>query len=446
MQAGVKLSEGKEVVLASGVRAGSIRPATGDINEFLSRYLAAGPLVSSGKAGQPVVVDLDVGLRSYLIRQGWREDAEGPAGSLWRHPRPSGPAATVAVPRRVDVDSLEWRGLLSRLAAHELRPARDIVLNVATQYVDIARLKAQEIDESVGTIPLDVGSALVHYAQSMVRSTATTSLRPKPQIAGNYLTAGDEIASRARMAHTEQGSYVLPVWIPITPPDAVSPTEPPIPHLDYQRLPSEPVERRVTRTIAQVLNAINELVVQPAREIRNFTDLQPLVAAGCSRELLVALNKLLTRSTVREFEAAFAWAPAVGAPGGLLRTVSIPTEAAPLLEQAAKILRRPGPLPGSIFTGKIVEVRHEVDDPFGEIAIDTVRSGRRCEVRARLTAQQLIPAFDWAKAGRAVLIEGPLRRVSRQLIVDKPVRVMPVDETFLPFRQDDEQSRRPPSS
>ena len=89
------------------------------------------------------------------------------------------------------------------------------------------------------------------------------------------------IARQARMAHTEDGSYVVPIWMPLAPPpddeQSLFTDE------DEQRLPVETSERRVTRTLTQSLDAVQKVIVQPANAPRNSGDLMPVIAAGGSK-------------------------------------------------------------------------------------------------------------------------------------------------------------------
>jgi hypothetical protein len=120
----------------------------------------------------------------------------------------------------------------------------------------------------------------------MIRATATTSRTPKARIRGNYSKAGDEIANGARLAHTEEGSYILPVLMPI--PEA--PEQPEdlwsADGSELERAIPESAERRVTRTLAEALTAVSRLVVEPARDPRQ-AEVGALIAAGASHELLV---------------------------------------------------------------------------------------------------------------------------------------------------------------
>ncbi|MCP2243352.1 hypothetical protein [Lentzea aerocolonigenes] len=116
------------------------------------------------------------------------------------------------------------------------------------------------------------------------------------------------------------------------------------------------------------------------------------------------------------------------------RQVSISAEAADLVRFVADRLRQQRVPSKQIFSGTIVQFRHENrDDPYGEIAVSTMRRGRQSEVRVRLPLDDYRTAWDWHNAGRAVLVEGLIRRSpGKPGIVDDPVRFQPLDELMFP--------------
>jgi hypothetical protein len=375
---------------------------------------------------------LAVNLNRYLTLTGWEKQPPGPAGSLWFQTCEGVPGhAALAVPDQIEPDDSELDGILRRLSAFEHRSVAEITMNIVTQFIDVTRMRAANDHLIAGTIPLSAGVSLVESARSMLRAAGTTARRLRPQINGAYSKLGDEIVDQARMAHTEDGSYVLPIWMPLTPPEdeldtLFSETE--------QRLPMETQERRVMRTLAQSIEAVQKVVVQPASAPRKTSDLTSVIAAGGSREMLMALHRILQDPAVAEFEASFKWAGGLKAPGGVPERVTLEAEAAPLLKDAARLLKVPDRFPKQIYTGPIVLLMHKPGEPHGEIGIDTVRQNRSCEVRIRLDGKRLDMAYEWARTERAILVEGDVRRggPGQKLRIDNPSRILPLDETFLP--------------
>lgn len=371
-------------------------------------------------------------VRIYLRRNRWTEQPPGIAGSLWQRDSESGQTATIAVPTSMRVDSVEWRSVVERIAAFERRAVDEVVSSIRNLLVDITRFRAANDLVISGSIPLTAGVGLVGAAHKMLRASATTAQRPRAHIAGNFSKLGDQVVDQARLGHTEEGSYVLPILMPLTeaaPEEQASfwPEE-----AGVDRVAPEPAERRVTRTLAQALTAIQSRIVQPAREPQ-ASELHDLIAAGASRELVLAVNQVLGDPAVATFEATFDWASGLTAPAAVPTGVAVPSAATELLTRAAGLLSSSKREPNRSFIGPIVEVRHLPDDPFGEVALQTIRQGRQVEIRVRLTNEQLDPAHEWMRTARTIVVDGPIQRTpGRPLRIDSPTNIYPLDETYLP--------------
>ncbi|WP_143261404.1 hypothetical protein [Allokutzneria sp. NRRL B-24872] len=166
----------------------------------------------------------------------------------------------------------------------------------------------------------------------------------------------------------------------------------------------------------------------------NPDQIHELVYRGVSREFCSALASILNESAIGEFETIVAWSPVAPAPETMPRQVSISAEAVDLVVSAAEGLRQQRSPSKQTFSGTIIQFRHENrDDPFGEIAVSTMRRGRQSEVRVRLPLDTYRAAWDWHNAGRAVLVEGIIRKSpGKSGIVDTPVRFQPLDELMFP--------------
>jgi hypothetical protein len=375
------------------------------------------------------------GVEAYLRRHGWASDPPGPAGAMWRQEssaEDTGQASNVvAVPRQILPGTIEWRSVVERLAAFERIPVDQIETAIRFQFIDVTQLRVLNDIGVVGSVSLSAGASMITAGRVMVRAAATTAFGPKAHINGSFSKPADEIAKRVRLGHTREGSYVIPLLMPI-PPQVSDLDDHPSLDIDTERVPYEPAERRVTRTLAQALQAVQRGIVQPAVAPK-VRDVVPLIAAGVSRELVVAVDEVLADDNIGSFAASFGWAEAIAPPGGVPSRVEIPAEASGLLQATATLLKNPRRSPSQVITGPIVEVRHLPGDPFGEIAVQTVRRGRMNEIRVRLQGKELNQALEWMRSARAVLVEGVIVSYpGHPLRIEKASRLAPLDETILP--------------
>jgi len=199
-------------------------------------------------------------LTRYLAATGWlAPEQPGNAGGLWRHPQSD---LLLPVPTRLVDGGLDWDRLVERVAQVEDASPVEVVARIDARLVDVANLRAANDIVIRDTIPYHAGVTMVRESYGMLRAVATTSLGPRAHIRGRYRRHADEIAERARMAHTKRGSFIIPIHIPIPEPAPVSDT---LPGDEFWVAP-ESEERRVMRTFAQALAAVDELAVQPERE------------------------------------------------------------------------------------------------------------------------------------------------------------------------------------
>ena len=362
-------------------------------------------------------------IEDYLIFTGWVRQSPGIAGALWVRG-----SSRIGIPDYLDDDLVG--GIVERISMAEGRGAAEVSDAIRYLFFDVTNLRAANDFRIVDTIPLTAAAQIIGSARTMLRSTATTARRERSQIEGNYSNYGDAVVNEALMGHTEQGSYIIPVLVAIP-----RPAEPDVhgPTLDeplFHRASPEPFERRVVRTFAQSMEALRSVVVEPAR--RPTTDqIHELVYRGVSREFCTSLADILHEPAVAEFEAQITWSQAIPAPEALPKRIVIESDAVELVDQVANRLKRQRVDSSRVFSGTIVELRHEPDDSFGEIAISTVWKGRASEIHVRLPVAAYNQAWNWHQSGEAILVEGVVRRGKRHLLVDSPDRVVPLSETVL---------------
>lgn len=377
-----------------------------------------------------LVLPTPADLVTYLRSHGWSANPPGPGGTLWLKGN-----ARIGVPH--DPDDVLIGSVLSRLARTERRDLKATADAVRHVRFDVTNLRAVNDYRIIDKIPLETATKLISSARTMLRATATTARWERAQIAGGYSRIGDEVIREAFMGHTERGSFIIPVLVPVPEPEQPNPERPtlyddqaePVVH----NAPPEPFERRAVRTFAQSMQAVHDLIVEPGR-MPNTDHIHELVYRGVSREFCTALVNVLDENAISEFETIVEWAPVMPAPDTMPRQVSISAQAVDLVRSVADRLRQQRTPSKHVFSGTIIQFRHENhDDPFGEITVSTMRRGRPSEVRVRLPLDTYREAWEWHNAGRAVLVEGLIRRSpGKPGTVDNPARFQPLDELMLP--------------
>lgn len=343
-----------------------------------------------------------------LRTRGWSVAQENPSGAdLWSLDGRS----EMYLPPVVRRGSFEWSDLVERIAAaHEIRAIaveRDIEL---VRY-DITRFRVDDGPSDGHTVPLEAGAAVVSSAFGMLRAAATAARRPRQSIGSNYSKLGDEIVREARLAHTEHGSFVFPVILKVSAPEP--PKEQQFDGINYDSMPPESPERRVTRTLAQAMAAFDKHILQPGKDPRTPA-LNQVVIAGGTKEMLAHVSKTLAEPGVSWFETGFTWSPVEKVDKNAPSSVLIPadSEARELVSRSVRALSTPQRKPLQIFTGPIIHISHAPDDIFGEIAIQTPLQGstRLGRIELQVPKEQLGDIHDWMNTAKTVVVQGTVVR------------------------------------
>lgn len=356
--------------------------------------------------------DVRRNLVAFLRRRGWREpSAVGPDGALWIRP---GTEWRVPVPHVVDEGAPDWPTLLERIARLEGMPLADVERRVHFASSDVVNLRAVDYEGSTNSIPYKTGVTLAQNGWKMLRACATTAIGVKANLHGSYRKPGDEIVEIARMAHTRPGSYIIPIYIPLSDPIELAETLP-----GSQTAEPDPPEQRVTRTLATALEAVDELVVQPAR-VPTSDGIHHLVATGVSKEFVNALGDVLSSDGLATFSTDFEWALTSDPPNNVDGHVEIPGAACKLVGEVAHRLGTLDEIKSSeTLTGTIVGVHRDRDDS-GRVTISSYRNGRACSVHGNVSGGGgvLNQALDWMKHKDTVNTKGMVRQVSDGLQCD----------------------------
>ncbi|MEJ7648685.1 MAG: hypothetical protein WKF57_06590 [Nakamurella sp.] len=365
-----------------------------------------------------------------LDRSGWVRISEGPAGDLWVM---NASGQRVGVPHDLDRDSPEWPGVIKRIALAMAQDIAALEFRLAHQHLDETRLSASHSDLIGDSILLSAGQRLVDSASRMLRAAATTARSPRASI-GKYSSEGDRVFGLARMGHTQRGSYVVPVLMPIPDPepDAIlfgtslvddTPAEP--------AMRPEPIERRTMRTFAEALTAVDRLVVQPAVQPRASVA-GALVVAGVSKQFLDALHAIVVEDSVQTFTARFNWAES--RPSSATSPVSIPNDAARLISDASMHLSRETVEPTQQLTGPIVEWHRDHGASDGWVGMQTLRHGHLMVIRVHLDTRELDRALRYIEGKQTAVVLGvPRGGRGKTVQIQNPDTFTSLDEMMLPL-------------
>lgn len=376
---------------------------------------------------QPSRADLIAMLR----HSKWEISGEGPIGEMWSSPSQR---VEVGIPFALSSANYEWSGVLDRIAYAHKTTRKDLARRIANLRFDVTdfRVKGPNWDTSV---PVEAGFNLFKTARQVLRASATTAKSPKVAIGGGYSRIGDRVLEKARFGQTAQGSYIVPLMVPVLGIQDFKEDE-------HELKDGEPVfndvtaghetdERRTTRTMAESMIAVHSAIIDRDKP-PTMSQVNDLVYAGVSRELLTALTSVVSKDSVTSFDATFMWSELLTKTSDHLKSsVSFPSEARKLLEEST-VKFKPSLEPKSeTFTGPIVQLRDEAIVAHGYVTIETNRNGRQVEMQVRVDERHLDEVHGWFKDRETVRVQGSVRRASSRLIIDKPTEFTLLRDSLL---------------
>lgn len=358
---------------------------------------------------------------------GWSLASRGPIGELWASPK----GAQVGIPYGITHKDWEWAGVLERVASGMDLDVIDVESRRRGLWTDVFDFRAGTTLASEYTIYAAAGAALFRNVWQVLRSSATAAQTPQPHIT-NWSRVGDRAVEYAQFGQTKPGSYILPLIVPLQP-TATAPETPEDPQLpDTEVTFREPQERRVTRTMIDALEQLQNIVIDPSR-IPNAEAVNELVHRGVTRNMLASIKSIIEHEDVKGLDITPKWATKV--PVG--RSVSsahieIPSEATDLLDEVIPKFRKTTAPKTEILSGPIYRMQHRTGEHFGIATIDTRRKGRAASVEVFLSAgDSLEHAHDWFKRHEIVEARGKVESTNSGLIMRRPDSFRALGETLL---------------
>lgn len=355
-------------------------------------------------------------LISYLGTNDWAAISNGSIGELWESPS----GRQVGIPYDVRTGSLDWRSVLERVADDARLTVQELSNTILGLWVDTFAFRASSDIYIQDTIPAKAGADLFKNVWKLLRAAATTSRTPKARISGNWSKVGDEAIEDARFGHTQKGSYILPLLVPLPRPVGDEPDTFMLnPHGNGVYHESD--ARRVSRTMIEALGAVNSVLIQPEREPAPSV-VADLVHVGVSREFITAINDIIKHQSVADLDVRVDWADRSPGPSQAPKSIVIPSEASYRLGQVAPLFKNARKPETETLTGPIYKMADREGDQFGIATMEVPRNGRTSQIDVFLGRDLLTRAHDWFKDHKTILVEGRVENSPHGLVMRKPAR------------------------
>ncbi len=348
--------------------------------------------------------------KDWLVSSGWSRLSTGDVGELFQF----GDSA-VAIPRDLWRDPVVAGGVAERVARAMSRDLADVLKRLVSPLTDRIEMRLKGDELPSGRVPLGAASEALRNGRRLLSASGTSAISPGWSIARRYRPEAQELARDAELAHTEDGSFVFPLFVTLDRADN--------PRLDYDAdsVIPEPYERRVTRMLATGLATAIRLSGESVDHLDD-NDLDSAASVGVSREMCVSLDELLRNPSVDEVGINFEWSTAFGSTESLPRSVQVHRESRPQLRRLARRLARPEPIHAEVYSGPILEIGHGEEVGF-HFVLDTYFRERKSKLRVSLTEEQHDRAIGWYRDRATVIVQGDATQMKSGLLMDAARRI-----------------------
>ena len=238
--------------------------------------------------------------------------------------------------------------LLSVLEGVESRPQLAIAEDILAAPFDVLRFKAIHESPEDGSVALDAGVALVARSRDMVMAASCAAVERRPFFPTRKPTEAVDLIKSARLGQTEQGSFIVRVYVPIIQPDS-DPAQATIKGAE-----PDSFGRKTTKTLLTAVNRISA-IASSGKSPRPL-DFGMAMRSGVTANLCDALTELRT-SGARVVELGVQWSLLVPAPSAP-KAARIDETADDVLRAASRFYRaRTDSRPGTVITGSVTVLR-----------------------------------------------------------------------------------------
>ena len=272
---------------------------------------------------------------------------------------------------------------------------------------DVIRVRA--VGDYDGSVTMSDGINLVGGARDMLLAAACSLHHPRPLYRAGANRDASDYLDRVRLGQTEQGSFVVTLLSPVVPP----PTQPPLlPDSSYDDVP---IERRVTRRLAEALLATRNAT---ERAVGGDTDaFTEAVNHGASANLCEALAQLVEPFPSLDVSLVWSYTLPQKTP---LEVFRFAQDDAPILSEAARSFRNRAPIMDERLFGFVHRLKREESEIAGAITLRVSIDEKPESVTAILNQSDYDLAIRAHQDRALVVAEGDLERVGQRWHLQNP--------------------------
>jgi hypothetical protein len=316
-----------------------------------------------------------VDISAYLRANGWEPHGEVKRGIVAQWLRSlDGNIYDVLVPLNREVKDFTRRisETLATLSLVEQRSQLEVLSDLQDSTADVVRWRCIQDDSRDGTISLEQGHQLIAQARSQLLAAACSAVSARQYFASRKPAQAVDYMSKARLAQSERGSYVIAVRSPVPP------------HFHFEEDSEEvtPFSRRAVETLATGL--VTLLDASNAALQDGNVDRENIAQMGVSANLCDAMATMLMGDGRRSVEVSFSYARTRNPSSGIPRSARFISELSPVISEIGRDLRETATREDFELIGFVTDLSRGPSDELGTATIQGLVDNqfKRVEVQA----------------------------------------------------------------
>lgn len=353
-------------------------------------------------------------LRDYAKALGWLTVPEAVADRLYVLHNPRFPLRQLVIPMDTTVADYAEAALIAsqKLAELEALPLALVLAQVQSFREDTLSFRVQS-REDAATLPLTFAAALLSGAELLLRTAASTVLKPQPHHPRMGRSEAQRLIEVTRFQHTQPGSFVVKVACPVRALDVRAPL-----------LPGEedaPFVRRTTNVLYRGLRALVTAI--EADQLAELTEqVQRDPTPVLSSNLCEALGRFQDAQLANSLEVRLDWSLSLPRAAGQSARIRIQQDYFPRIEEVRQALRPVQRHAEDTFIGTVEQLGGEMEADgrrAGEVVLALLLpDAETIRVRVHLDPTQ------YAEAHRAHMRDGAYVQVTGKLHPGRQPRPM----------------------
>jgi len=322
----------------------------------------------------------------FLIKYGWINDGKyNEIFTIWHRPEEQNVNYELIVPEENDIKyfSLTIEELLSVLSDFYGKTNSQIIDDFNNLIQDKVKYSIKSDTTKNGLILLNDGIRLLDHTKEMLASTLMAVNKKKKNYIGQRFESVNDILENIELGQTEEGSFVINIYIPR---DYYENKNPSLPFFD------EPTYTRKALDIME--NATRELLskIEEYQESENIQIFDELVEKGVSSNFCNAISEISSNGKHDIFIN-------IEYNNGIdrmteIKEISINREFIPIINKIVEYFRSDIMEEDYYLTGYVTMLHQEEDAVEGEITLATWIESTRRKVRMKLNVSDYIVAVN----------------------------------------------------